>query len=253
MVMFTACFDGSGQRSDKFMVVSGYVANFQQWKMLETCWKDLHSEYGVDLPFHMADFSAACGDPDRYAKQKKFRADYVRLARDTKSAMEFLHKLAIIQVAAMHCGISCIIPMEIYNDVSTLLPLDEVVPPYALGARMCIERLRQWKEMFAICEPVEYVFEYGDFGQAKFTELMEVEGEQTPIYKHKDEFIGLQAADYYSWQQFLVLKKHLADSAYIPRDEVSMLIWGIPKPSVITSKAANGCHFKTGQRKGPGT
>ncbi len=57
--------------------------------------------------------------------------------------------------------------------------------------------------MFAICESVEYIFEHGDFGQAKFTELMEIEGEQFLIYKHKDEFAGLQAADYYSWQQFL--------------------------------------------------
>jgi hypothetical protein len=132
MAMFTAYFDASGQKSDPFVVVSGYVANFQQWKLLETCWKDLHTECGVDLPFHMTDFAAACQNPDRYAKQKKFRVDYVRLVKDDpKAATQFLHRLAIAQVSTMHCGISCIIPMALYNEVSSLLPLDEVVtcPP----------------------------------------------------------------------------------------------------------------------------
>ena len=43
------------------------------------------------------------------------------------------------------------------------------------------------------------------------------------------------------------------DAAYSPTDDRVALISNDTVPSVITSKAANGYHFKTGQRKGPGT
>ncbi len=229
MAMFTAYFDASGEERQPFIVVSGFVANFQQWQMLELAWKGVHEEYEADLPFHAAEFMAAYQTPERYAAQSKARADYVRLSQSPKKANEFIQKLAMAEVSTMHCGISCMVPMDVYNDISSLLPLNEVVPPYALGARMCIERLRQWREMFAIPESVEYIFEHGDFGQAKFTDLMEVEGEAIPIYKRKDEFAGLQAADHYAWEQFNVRKRHRQNASFVPNETVSWLIWGIPK------------------------
>jgi hypothetical protein len=72
------------------------------------------------------------------------------------------------------------------------------------------------------------------------------EGETRPIYKKKKDFAGLQAADYYAWQQFLVLKKHRTDPSYIPRDEVSFLIWGIPKLHVTPdlNTLIRLCHAK---------
>jgi hypothetical protein len=53
MALFTAYFDASGnaEESDSFIVVSGYIANFSQWKMLENMWRQIHSEFGVTTPF----------------------------------------------------------------------------------------------------------------------------------------------------------------------------------------------------------
>jgi hypothetical protein len=149
-------------RSQPFVVVSGFVANLQQWQMFERVWKESHDEAGVDLPFHVTEFMSACRNP-KYANQNSARADYVRLANDPKAARLFFDRLAIAAISAVHCGISCIVPMDIYNNVSSLLDLREVVPPYALAAHMCIEKLHQWEQLFAIGESAESIFEAGDF------------------------------------------------------------------------------------------
>jgi hypothetical protein len=52
-------------------------------------------------------------------------------------------------------------------------------------------RLRQWEEDYGIREPIECIFEEGDFEQGKFTLLMVDEGQFPPIYKTKNEFAGL--------------------------------------------------------------
>ena len=39
-----------------------------------------------------------------------------------------------------NCGVSCIIRMNVYNEVSSILELQEVIPPYALGATACALR-----------------------------------------------------------------------------------------------------------------
>ncbi len=256
MAMFSAYFDASGQDSDPFFVVAGYVANFGQWQWFESIWREQHRAFNVELPFHMVDFAAACKNPERYAKQRHARQDYVRIASDAINANRFLRSLAIAQATLVHCGISCIIPMNLYNGVSSLLDLRQVVPPYALGARMCIEQLRQWENKFAIGEPTECIFESGDFGQGKFIDLMVDEEQALPIFKKKSEFAGLQAADYYAWQQFGVLKGIQRDPNYVARDEVSMLIWGIPKlhfrpnlTTLIKVCEAKGIDPRTGVQK----
>lgn len=256
MAMFTAYFDASGAgQGQPFIIVSGYIANFQQWGMFERVWADAHSEAGVDLPFHMAEFMAACSNP-QYASQKNARPDYVRLATNPEAAELFLHRLAVTEVSTMHCGISCIVPMDLYNNVSSLLDLRKVVPPYALAARMCIHRLHNWEQMFGIGEPIEYIFEAGDFEQGKFTELMVDEGEALPIYKNKKDFAGLQAADHYAWEQFNVLKKRQQNPNFVPRESLGWLIWGIPKlhvhptlETLINLCEKKGIDPKTGVRK----
>lgn len=229
MAMFTAYFDASGAgQGQPFIIVSGFVANLQQWAMFERIWAEAHREAELDLPFHMAEFMAALQQP-AYASQNNARPDYVRIAKDPDAAELFLHRLAVTEVTALHCGISCIVPMDVYNDISSLLDLRKVIPPYALAARMCIHQLHQWEKTFAIGEPTEYIFEAGDFEQGKFTDLMVDEGETLPIYKNKKDFAGLQAADHYAWEQFHFLKKRQQIPDFKPRESLGWVIYGIPK------------------------
>jgi hypothetical protein len=188
----------------------------------------------VELPFHMVDFMSACNNP-QYAQQRNARADYVRLAENPEEAQKFLYHLALSEVTALSCGVSCVIPMKLYNEVNSVLHLRDILPPYALGARICIRQLHKWEEYFSIGEPTEYIFEEGDFEQGKFTSLMVDEGQAVPIYKNKKDFVGLQAADHYAWEQAYFLKKRQRDPNFKARTDLSLLIYGIPKLHVEPS------------------
>ena len=246
MALFAAYFDASGNGVDQpFVVVSGYISSVYQWRLFEGAWSSVHEEFGVNKPFHMADFMSARTNP-RYELQTKFRQDYVDLAKNPKTADEFMKRICICQVGMVNCAISCILPMEIYTGVSTLLDLREVVPPYALAARMCIAKVHEWEQYFHIEETVECIFEEGDFEQGKFTELMVTEGMGVPIYKKKSDYAGLQAADHYAWEQFSFLRKELLGTHRHVRGELGLLLQAIPKLHVqpTTATLINLCGAK---------
>jgi hypothetical protein len=143
------------------VIVAGFIANLQQWETLDYLWKLAHREAGVELPFHMADFVSACNNP-KYAEQRNARADYVNLAKNPKDAELFTKHLATALLTCVHCGISSVVPLELYQQVNSLLDLRSLVPPYALAARMAIEKLHQWENQFAIGEPAEYIHSVDD-------------------------------------------------------------------------------------------
>ena len=128
-----------------------------------------------------------------------------------------------------NCGVSCVINMDIYNEIGSVLQLEEVIPPYALGARMCVARIRQWEREFDVQEPVELIFEDGDLGQGKFTDLMVAEGNDPPIYRNKKDFAGLQAADHYAWEQAFFLKRKLRGEELPARTSFQLQLNLIPK------------------------
>lgn len=228
MAMFTAYFDASGTQEQKFVVVAGHIANYYQWRFFEKSWEGTHHEFGVDLPFHMAEFVAARNNPEKYAKQSHARKDYVELAKDRKRADQFFGKLSSPQVLAVNCAISTAVPMSIYNEISSLLDLRTIVPPYALGARIALECVRKWEKEFDISEPVECIFEEGDFEQGKFTQLMVDEGQGVPIYKKKREFAGLQAADHLAWEEHYYQKQRLSGAGDV-RNTLRFTLYSIPK------------------------
>lgn len=246
MALFSAYFDASGSPVDQsFVIVSGYLANFLQWQLMESSWKDIHKQYGVDLPFHAADFMAATTNP-QYKSQTNARKDYVALAGDPKKAEDFFHNICLLETTFVSCAITSIVPMDVYNSVSSLLDLRQVVPPYALAARSCIELVRDWEKKFDVPEPVECIFEEGDFEQGKFTDLMVDEGMPIPIYKKKADFAGLQGADHYAWERSFSQKKNALDNPPPPRLPFLMLVGAIPKLHLLSTTAhlINVCHLK---------
>lgn len=230
MAFFTAYLDASGNAQDQpRVVVSGYIASYIHWQLFEKGWNRAHADFGFDRPFHMSEFVCALEYPESYKRQKNARQDYVRIAQAPQKALEFLHALTNLQVLGVLCGISCLIDMQIYEEVSSLLDLRKVVPPYALGARMCLQNVRSWERTFQVSEPVECIFEEGDFEQGKFTQLMIDEGEECPIYKKKLDFAGIEAADMYAWEQTHFLRKYHQNSQIDARHEFKILLHAIPK------------------------
>ncbi len=230
MAMFTAYFDASGnaEQPESFVIVSGYIANYLQWRAFEVTWAAIHSQFGVKTPFHMTTFMAALSNPDRYASQRDARADYVALAKDSPKAQEFFKQICLAQLSMIICGVSCIVDMRTYEGMSLLLDLRDKIPPYALAARTCVAQVHQWESHFSIQEPVECIFERGDLEQDKFTDLVRRDGGDPPIYKDKKDYAGLQAADHYAWEQFHYMKKSRTGS-YIPaREPLKFLLNLIP-------------------------
>ena len=228
MGFFTAFFDASGNSADQpYVVVAGYIGNWCQWQYLENQWRDIHKEYGVNIPFHAADFVDSQQNPERYAKQKNARPDYVALATTPGAGKIFLRKLSVVQVALTSCGISSVIPLRIYDELDSV-DLQTRIPPYALGARMCIARVREWERQFQIRQPVECIFELGDFGQGQFSSLMVDEGADIPIYKKKQDYAGLQAADHYAWEQAFFLKRELQGRQSPERADFIAQLYMIP-------------------------
>jgi hypothetical protein len=229
MAMFTAYFDASGNAKDQpFVIVSGYIANYLQWKAFEQEWKAAHDMYGVSMPFHMADFVAAC-ETQTYKNQRNARLDYVELAKNPARAEAFIKQLSGVQIAYVHCGISCIVSMDTYKQANSIFDLRDVIPPYALGARMCIQRVQQWGQTYGVVDPPELIFEEGDFEQGKFTQLMVDEGSLLPIYKKKIDFAGLQGADQYAWEQARFLKIQKKGEGLAPRPIFQWILQAIPK------------------------
>ena len=230
MGLFSAYFDASGNGLDQpRVIVSGYIANYWQWKLFERSWDLAHANFEVERPFHMAEFASAVEYPQSYANQKNARPDYVTIAQKPDRAMEFLSTLTNIQMCGVLCGISAIIDLQIYESINSIMDLRSVVPPYALGARMCLSNVRKWEKTFNMKEPVECVFEDGDFEQGKFTQLMIDEGETCPIYRKKREFAGLEAADMYAWEQAHFLRRVNINSQIEARKEFKVLLHAVPK------------------------
>jgi hypothetical protein len=257
MAKMTAYFDASGSPdSQPFVVVAGYIANFYQWRVFENSWKAIHSDYGAILPFHMAEFQAATSNLERYQSQRNARQDYIDLAKDKVKATDFFKRICIAQLTIVNCGFSCSVPMSIYNNISSLLDLRTVIPPYALAARTCIHMIHRWEREFNISEPVEYIFEEGDFEQGKFTELMIDEGCPPPIYKKKRDSAGLQGADQFAWEEFFSLKQELQNSNPMVRNSFKVLLEGIPtiRREITTESLIKLCELrgidpKTGVKK----
>jgi hypothetical protein len=236
MGMFTAYFDAAGNSVDQpFVVVAGYIANYYQWRLFENSWAAIHQQHDVQLPFHMSEFMAANVRPE-YAKQKNARKDYVEIAKNPKRADEFFKHICIAQLGMVNCGMSCIVTLDDYKSLSVISDLMQVIPPYALGARVCMAQVHKWELEFDVQEPVECIFEEGDFGQGKFTELIVSEGGEVPIFKPKAKFAGLQAADMYAWEQFFHLKHELLKSQIPLRGEFVQLLNAIPKMHLQTTR-----------------
>jgi hypothetical protein len=230
MGLFSAYFDASGNSKDQpRVIVSGYIANYWQWKLFEMSWDRAHSDFGFQRPFHMSEFIAALEYPDSYKGQKNARSDYIAIAQNPERAVHFLNTLTNIQVIGVMCGVSAIVDLAIYRSVNSIMDLQAVIPPYALGARMCINNVRSWERFFHVGESVECVFESGDFGQGEFSKLMVDEGHDSPVFRKKKDFAGLEAADMYAWEQTHFLRKININPQLSARLEFRVLLNAIPK------------------------
>jgi hypothetical protein len=204
---YTAYFDASGHPSDQpFVVVAGYIANINQWKLFNRMWENVHKEFDIELPFHASDF---------YARAKQY--EHLPKGNDEGTSHDFITMLASAQQIYMLLHVSCIVDMGVYRNIADVFQMETMVPAFALGARTCVSLVENWQKDFGIEFPIECIFEDGDFGRGKFMDLMRVERMPSPVFKDKADFAGLQAADHIAWEAGSHLKREQAARAPVPR------------------------------------
>jgi hypothetical protein len=174
-------------------------------------WDSIHKEFDIALPFHASDF---------YARKEQ----YSKWPFNDPKALEFITALASAQQIYMLAGFSCIVDMGLYKQIDDVFMLNTMVPAYALGARACVALIECWQREFDIKYPLECVFEDGDFGRGKFIDLMRVERMPAPIFKDKNDFPGLQAADHIAWEQGNNLKQERAGNPVERNQPFSQLL-----------------------------
>jgi len=204
---YTGYFDASGHPSDQpFVVVAGYVANIHQWKFFNRMWENIHKEFDIDLPFHATDF---------YARTKQYKD--LPEGNETGKPHDFITTLASAQQIYTLLHVSCVVDMGVYNNIADVFQIQTMVPAFALGARVCVALVQKWQKDFGLEYPIECVFEDGDFGRGKFIDLMRVERMPAPIFKDKDGFPGLQAADHIAWESGNYMKRERSAGGPVAR------------------------------------
>ena len=56
------------------------------------------------------------------------------IAKDKERANAFLKRLIIAQATMINCVVTCVVRINIYNDIDNVVELQEAIPPFCLGS-----------------------------------------------------------------------------------------------------------------------
>jgi hypothetical protein len=147
-IMLTSYFDESGNPSDGFTFVCGWVSTVEQWEAFEIDWKLFLIKYGVPY-LHMKEiFPKAKGPFQKWDGNKLIQA-------------KFLSDAAEIMKERIQFGFIFNVNHSHFSTVDSLFALRGIFKtPYALAGRSIIEMSNQWRRD-RISGPLEmeHVFE----------------------------------------------------------------------------------------------
>ena len=177
-----AYFDDSGHPdSQDAVLVAGWVAQVEQWSLLEKEWNEDLKEFKLET-FHMKDFlNRKC-------------TDYEHLSNTDKKRL--LGRLVgHIRTRTRHSFCS-IVPMADYKEVNANYYFEEILgKPYAFAAVGVIQRLRAWKDKYASDYPLEIILEDGTKHKGDLMKVFKQFHFNDPIFRDRKHLPPLQAAD----------------------------------------------------------
>lgn len=170
---------------------------------MERAWPALLTKYGIDAPFHMAEFMARQHHFTSWsgtdADQKAFRTDAARLIRRNTNK-PFAVGVALADFRRM---------FEVY-DVPDAVPRQ----PYPWCALKACDHLFDWMRnrmvagTLAGTDQLEIVFEHGDRDQGKFAEALRKKHQLSVTFRanHGKTWVPFAACDWLAWEfrHFLV-------------------------------------------------
>ncbi len=155
MAVFVAYFDAGGDPEDPnihVMSVAGWIAPEANWRRLERAWKKICDREGVS-GLHMRKFAHSEGEYGAWLGNEPRR-------------QKFLGDLAAVIHRHTNRDFSQDLFLDGYRAVDAQYEFHErVAHPYAIGAWLCISRVRRWMSEKHPHDDVLFVFEKGDAHQ----------------------------------------------------------------------------------------
>ena len=223
MTDFIAFLDDSGSPDEGICLgVAGFVSTKYKWADFEKDWHTVLTAYGIGY-FHMREYAHSVGQFNGWRGREGKRRT-------------FLKKLISCLSGRVHKSFASAVLLKDYRDVDELYPLHEAVGyPLALCGRTCSAKINSWRTKRKIQEPVEIIFETGSKHANDLARIQKRDGQPEPLFKRKDDFGALQAADLIAWENTKALRdlelgkingledlrKSMSALALIPND------WGV--------------------------
>ncbi len=191
MAMYSAYFDDSGHPdSGRYLVVSGCVADVQQWTYLDREWKNELQPLGIDV-FHAVDFDKRNPPFDSLTDIQ---------------AENLIYRLVGIICRRIEKSFSQALDLDDYKVINTKYVFAECYGfPYPALGRSCMGKVQDWAAAhFVPGEQILFFFENG----AKHKGQLEwiAERDQLPRPRFEDKALNpLQTSDLIAWCHNLYL------------------------------------------------
>jgi hypothetical protein len=218
--MFTAYFDDSGHPSKgPDLVVGGFISTIPRWRLFEVEWKAALDDFEVSA-FHMKDFTWSAGE---FASWKYNEARRVA----------FLKRLIKVVKKRTIASISSAMLMNDYREVDRAFELSEFVTPYAICGVNTEHKTIKWlREHSYPVDQLECIYEDGTKHKGTFTDLASLMGFPSPIFKPKNTFRALEAADFISWELGKIIRDVSNDTLRVRKTFLELRkgmprMWGI--------------------------
>ena len=194
--MLIAYMDESGthdaegkQPGAQVAAVAGYVASYKQWVKFQRAWK------GVLKTFHVNVY---------HAKDCAHRVREFKGWSDDKRKNFHIALTEVINTSGLR-GLGGLVPLEAYNRVLPDWAKAEVKHPYYFCFAVMMRTLRQFRHIFSLREPTEFVFDRKKGYQGILIDMFEKLRSESPNhrgylgeinFRSKDNLSPLQAADH---------------------------------------------------------
>jgi hypothetical protein len=202
LAMFTACFDASGHERDPNtpnLVVAGFISTADLWIRFTEQWENRLMADGISY-FHAAAFISCRenfkeGWRGNISRQKRLCSDLVEIIRANTFRI-----------------VGCIIVNKDLNALTRAQRKLWKLNAYSFAAMHCMIVSSLWHRDSGGTQPIEFIFEDGDFGRGEMLDCCQQYLHFRPQLRPKKDtlqkgilrarFIPLQAADFLAYTMF---------------------------------------------------
>jgi len=205
---FTAYYDRSGRQDevDRPLVSAAVLSTVDRWLAFDKEWNAALGDYGVAY-LHVKEFNHGIGAYEPWKDDKPKRAKFIdRLVRIAKRAVPITFGLRVT-------------PND-FHAVNNRYRLADgwlETTPYSFLSTSIVGRVEKWADENHPGEPLQHVFESGDYGQGPLSKLTQLRWLNLSIQPAFNEKTGcyvtpFQVADFVAYELRTHVERRIANS-----------------------------------------